>query len=264
MIRLDDIHVTFGKDTALEKKVLRGLGLALSRHEFVTIIGSNGAGKSTLLNVISGSVRPEHGRVEIDGQQVDHWPIWKRSGLIAQVGQDPRIGSYEDMTIAENMAVAACRGRRRGLRCALTASERDTFAEALKVLGIGLEDRMDMLVGQLSGGQRQALALVMTTLRPITVLLLDEHTSALDPKMAETVLRLTDTVIAAHGLTVMMVTHSMQQALSHGSRTLMLHGGKMLFDVSGDERKSLSVTDLLARFKASSHGDINEDRLLLD
>jgi len=263
MIRLDDLRVTFSKGTALEKEVLRGLALTVHPHEFITVIGSNGAGKSTMLNTIAGVVRPDRGAIEIDDVDVTRWPIWKRAEMVGQVCQDPRLGSYEDLTIAENMAIAARRGTSRGLRLALTSGERDVFADALKVLGLGLEDRMDTLVGLLSGGQRQALSLIMATLRPMKVLLLDEHTSALDPRMADTIIRITDEIVSTHKLTVLMVTHSMQQALNHGTRTLMLHEGRVLFDVSGAERASLTVVDLLAKFRAVAEGDLNDDRLLL-
>jgi putative ABC transport system ATP-binding protein len=263
MIRLNDLSVTFNKGTALEKPVLQGLNLILQPGDFVTVIGSNGAGKSTLLNAIAGVVQPDRGIIEIDGDDVTRWPIWKRAELVGQVCQDPRLGSYEDMTIAENMAIAARRGASRGLQLALTENERAVFAEALKVLHLGLEDRMDTLVGLLSGGQRQALSLIMTTLRPMKVLLLDEHTSALDPRMADIIIHITDEIVSAHKLTAMMVTHSMQQALNHGTRTLMLHEGQVLFDVSGDERASLTMADLLAKFRTAAEGEMNEDRLLL-
>lgn len=263
MISIRNLHVRFNPGSALEKHALQGIDLDLGANEFVSVIGSNGAGKSTLLNSLVGSIEVNDGQIQVDDQNITVWPIWKRAPLIGLVGQDPRLGSYEDLTIAENMAIASLRGSSRGLKIALTNSHRARFAEALEILGLGLENRMDTSVGLLSGGQRQALSLIMTTLRPMRILLLDEHTAALDPRMAEMVSEITEHIVHSHGLTALMVTHSMQQALKHGSRTIMLHDGKILLDVSGNDKSSLSVEALLAKFSEAAKQSVAEDRMLL-
>lgn len=261
MIELRNLHVTFNQGSPLAKTALNGLDLAIEAGEFITVIGSNGAGKSTMLNTILGAVLPERGSVLVGNENVTSWPIWRRTARIGHVSQDPRLGSYEDLTIAENIAIASRRGQGRGLRLAIRRAERDSFASMLRPLGLGLEDRLDTRVSLLSGGQRQALSLVMTTVRPMDVLLLDEHTSALDPKMAGTISSITEEIVQEHKLTTLMVTHSMQQALSMGTRTVMLHDGAVLLDISGERRDQTTIPDLLAQF--DSLGDVLEDRMLL-
>ncbi|MDX6752291.1 ABC transporter ATP-binding protein [Geminicoccaceae bacterium 1502E] len=262
MIALEDIHVTFAAGTPLETRALRGIELAIAQGEFVTVIGSNGAGKSTVLGALTGDVRPDRGRITVDGRDVTTWPAPRRAGLVARVFQDPLAGTCDALSIEENMALASARGRRRGLRAALDASRRTLFRERLAELGLGLEKRLHDPIGALSGGQRQAVSLVMATLSPMKILLLDEHTAALDPRTAQFVLELTDRIVATHGLTTLMVTHSMRQALDHGSRTVMLHEGRVAFDVAGSERKGLDVPDLLALFQRVQHQTLDDDALL--
>lgn len=264
MIRVADVEVTFGRGTPLETRALRGLSLDVPAGEFLTIIGSNGAGKSTLLNVLSGDVVPERGTVEIDGVEVTRWTAPRRAAFVARVFQDPMAGTCEALSIEENMALALVRGRRRGLGRALDGGRRTLFRERLAELGLGLEDRLGDSMGLLSGGQRQAVSLLMATLAGMRILLLDEHIAALDPRTAEFVLGLTHRIVEQHGLTAVMVTHSMRHALDHGSRTVMLHEGRVVFDVAGAERASLDVPDLLALFARVRGGEqLADDSLLL-
>lgn len=264
MIKVGGIEVTFGRGTPLEKRALRGVNLVFDKGEFVCVIGSNGAGKSTLLSVIAGDVIPSAGRIEIDGIDVTRWPTAKRSGLVARVFQDPLTGSCAELTIEENLAVAISRGRARGFGRALTHARRVAFAARIAELGLGLENRLRDKMGLLSGGQRQATALLMATLAPSSVLLLDEHTAALDPGMAEFVINLTRRVVEQRGLTTLMVTHSMSQALNVGTRTVMLHEGRVMLDVSGEERANLTIDDLIAKFRNVRGGPLDDDKLLID
>jgi len=263
MIEIKNLTVTFNSGTPMETRALQGLDLEIPGGQFVTVIGSNGAGKSTLLNALTGDVRPERGSVTVGGTNVTGWPAPARAGLIARVFQDPLAGSCEALSIEENMALAAARGRARGLSRALNAPVREQFREKLRQLGLGLEARLADRMGLLSGGQRQAVSLLMATLRPMKVLLLDEHTAALDPKTAQFVLELTDTIVSAQRLTTLMVTHSMRQALDHGSRTVMLHEGRIAFDVAGKVRQGLDVPDLLALFSRGQGRALADDSLLL-
>jgi len=263
MISLSDIVVTFNAGTPLETPALRGVSLSLPRSQFLTVIGSNGAGKSTSLNVIAGLIRPQSGRVEIDGIDVTNWPTHRRAGLISRVFQDPKMGTCEDLSIIENFALAYGRTKPRGFRFAIDRGIRERAAERLKLLKLGLENRLDDKVGLLSGGQRQAVSLLMATTGETRVLLLDEHTAALDPKTADFVMALTRDIVAELGLTAMMVTHSMAQALQFGDRTVMFHRGEIIFDVAGEERSVLGVADLLALFKRDQKQELSDDALLL-
>ncbi len=249
MIILENIHVTFGKGTPLETEAIRGIHLTIKEGEFISVIGSNGSGKSTLLNVLSGEVIPTSGKVLIDNQDITPWSTAKRAQLIARVFQDPLAGSCENLTIEENMALACYRGKKIAFNSALNTSNRELFTQQLTRLGLGLENRLKDKMGLLSGGQRQAISLLMSALQPAKILLLDEHTAALDPKTATFVLKLTDQIIKENNLTSLMITHSMQQALAVGTRTIMLHQGKIIFDVSGQQRKALTINDLLELFK---------------
>jgi putative tryptophan/tyrosine transport system ATP-binding protein len=263
LIRLDDIDVTFKPGTPLEKRALRGLTLDVPAGQFVTLIGSNGSGKSTVLNVIAGMVQPDRGTITVDGTDVTRWPVHARARLISRVFQDPKTGTCENLTILENFALARGRTNPRGLRFAIDRALREETVERLKTLKLDLENRLDDKVGLLSGGQRQAVSLLMATTGHTRVLLLDEHTSALDPKIGEFVLKLTAAIAAALSLTVVMVTHSMAQALRHGDRTVMLHRGEIVFDVSGTERRAITVADLLNLFKRDLGDDVAPYALLL-
>jgi putative ABC transport system ATP-binding protein len=263
VIRIEDLAVTFGRGTVLETHALAGIDLAIPEGQFVTVIGSNGAGKSTLLNALTGDVRPERGRVVVDDQDVTRWPAPARAGLMARVFQDPLGGSCEALSIEENLALAATRGARRGFGLALRRKLRERLRARLVRLGLGLERRLGDRMGLLSGGQRQAVSLLMATLAPMKILLLDEHTAALDPKTAEFVLDLTREIVAESGLTTLMVTHSMRQALDCGERTIMLHEGRICFDVGGAERRGLDVPDLVALFARMRGEQLEDDKLLL-
>ena len=264
LITVSDLVVIFGHGTPLEKRALEGVDLTIERGEFVSVIGSNGAGKSTLLNAVAGDFFPARGRISIDGHDVSRWPTAKRANLVARVFQDPLGGSCAELTIEENLALAAGRGTNRGLGRALTAKRRHAFRERVAELGLGLESRLKDRMSLLSGGQRQATALLMATMAPSSVLLLDEHTAALDPGMAEFVVDLTKKVVAEHGCTTMMVTHSMSQALSVGMRTVMLHEGQIILDVSGEERANLTIEDLVAKFRHVRGKPIDDDSLLIE
>lgn len=264
MIRIEDLTVTFNPGTALETRALRGLDFEMAPGEFVTVIGSNGAGKTTWLNCLSGEATPSAGRIRVDGVDVTGWPTRRRAGLIARVFQDPAAGTCEGLSIEENLALAAARGLRRGLAQALTAARRAEFRDRLARLGLGLENRLGDRMGLLSGGQRQAVSLIMATLRPTKILLLDEHTAALDPRMQDFVLRLTRDLVEAERLTTLMVTHSMRQALALGGRTVMLHEGRIVFEVSGATRQGMEVRDLVRLFAEARGEALDSDSLLLD
>ncbi|KAA0972373.1 ABC transporter ATP-binding protein [Aureimonas fodinaquatilis] len=264
MIELSGIGVTFGRGTPLEKQALSGLDLTIDNGSFVTVIGSNGAGKSTMLGVLAGDVLATEGRVIISSQDVTRKATAERAKLVARVFQDPLTGSCGALTIEENLALAAARGARRGFGPALSRQRRAMFAERVSGLKLGLENRMGDRMDSLSGGQRQALSLVMATLAGSKVLLLDEHTAALDPGMAEFVMELTQSLVNEHKLTTLMVTHSMRQALDYGSRTVMLHAGKVVLDVTGDNRGNLQVEDLIEMFRKVRGGeDLDDDALLI-
>lgn len=264
MMRADNLKVTFNAGTPIENPAMRGMSLHIQDGEFITVIGSNGAGKSTFLNAISGDLPVDSGSIRIDGQDVTRLPAHKRAHLVARVFQDPLAGTCEALSIEENMALAYSRGRKRGLKFALNKANRELFREKLAVLKLGLENRLTDRIGLLSGGQRQAVSLLMASLQPSKILLLDEHTAALDPKTAAFVLELTDQIIAENKLTAMMVTHSMRQALDHGSRTVMLHRGKVVLDVAGEQRAGMDVPDLLDLFEQTRGEKVSDDALLLD
>lgn len=263
MMQATNLRLTFNAGTPIENPALRGLNLHIKQGEFVTVIGTNGAGKSTLLNAISGAVRVDSGSIKIDGIDVTKQSTHQRASRVARVFQDPMAGTCEALTIEENMALAYQRGRSRRLFGALNAGNRALFREKLSVLKLGLENRLTDRIGLLSGGQRQAVSLLMASLQPSKILLLDEHTAALDPKTAAFVLDLTDQIVQENHLTTMMVTHSMQQALTHGTRTVMLHQGQVVLDVSGDDRRGMSVQDLLAMFEKTRGETVADDGLLL-
>ncbi len=251
MIDLKDIQVTFGENTPLETKALKGIDLHIEAGEFVTVIGGNGSGKSTLLNILSGDVIPNQGSIHIDQENITHHSVAERAALIARVFQDPLAGSCAQLSIAENMSLALRRGRKNTLKSAYQAENFVFFQQQLARLSLGLENRLHDQMGLLSGGQRQAISLLMSALQPAKLLLLDEHTAALDPKTAAFVMRLSNEIIQQGALTTLMVTHSMQQALSVGSRTIMLMEGQIILDVSGQERQKLSTHDLLNLFEES-------------
>lgn len=263
MMTAKDLRLTFNAGTPIENPALRGMSLHIDDGEFVTVIGTNGAGKSTLLNTISGALRPDSGSIIINGTDVTKKPTHKRSHWVARVFQDPMAGTCEALTIEENMALAYKRGKTRTLMGALNASNREIFREKLSILKLGLENRLTDRMGLLSGGQRQAVSLLMASLQPSKILLLDEHTAALDPKTADFVLGLTDQIVSENRLTTLMVTHSMQQALNHGTRTVMLHQGQVVLDVSGDERRGMTVQDLLDMFSKTRGEQVEDDSLIL-
>ncbi|WP_421611780.1 ABC transporter ATP-binding protein [Agrobacterium tumefaciens] len=263
MISLSDIQVIFGRGTPLQKQALAKIDLTIEDGSFVTVIGSNGAGKSTLLGVLAGDVLPTAGKVMVGGVDVTRKTTASRAGRVARVFQDPLAGSCGALTIEENLALAASRGERRGLLPALGRGRRDFFRERIASLNLGLENRLKDRMDLLSGGQRQAVSLVMATLSGSDVLLLDEHTAALDPGMAEFVMELTRKVVSERKLTTLMVTHSMRQALDYGDRTIMLHAGEIVLDVSGESRKGLQVEDLIDMFRKIRGQTLDDDELLI-
>ena len=263
MLKAVDLHLTFNPGTPIETCALRGMSLEIPGGQFVTVIGSNGAGKSSFLNAISGEQRVDSGRVEIDGVDVTRQPVWERARHVARVFQDPMAGTCENLTVEENLALAEARGTRRGFGQAVKAARREYYREQLATLGLGLEGRLTDRIGLLSGGQRQAVSLLMAALQPSRILLLDEHTAALDPRTVEFVLDITTRIVREHRLTTMMVTHSMRQALEVGERTVMLHQGRVVLDVAGDERRGLTVPDLVAMFARVRGEEVDDDALLL-
>lgn len=248
MIELKNVHVIFNKGTKIENHALKGLNLKINDGEFVTIIGGNGAGKSTLMNVISGNIKINKGNVLVDNMDVTRRSTESRSSLVSKVFQDPTIGTFADFTIAENMSIAAKRGMYRGLSSSINDDLKIKFKDALSDLEIGLEDRMNDKVSSLSGGQRQALSLIMATFCSSKILLLDEHTAALDPKIAKKIMILTDKIVKKHKLTVLMITHSMSQALEYGNKTIMMYNGTIAKEIPDSERKDISARDLLKYF----------------
>ena len=263
MLSAQQLELTFNPGTPIEMRALRGMSLDIPTGQFVTVIGSNGAGKSTFLNAISGDQSVDKGSISIDGLDVTRQPVWARAQRVARVFQDPMAGTCEDLTIEENMALAQERGAKRGLRSAVKASLRDTFRERLSTLGLGLENRLSDRIGLLSGGQRQAVSLLMAALQPSRILLLDVHTAPLAPRTADFVLQLTARIVAENKLTTMMVTHSMRQALDVGQRTVMLHQGQVVLDVSGEQRQRMDVADLLHMFEKVRGEQLADDALLL-
>ena len=260
MLQISHISKTFNPGTVNEKKALNGVDLHLNSGDFVTILGSNGAGKSTLFGAIAGSFVVDEGTIRLDGQNITSLPDYKRSKFIGRLFQDPLKGTAPSMTIEENLALAAGNG---GWFSRLTQKDRTRFRDRLALLDMGLEDRLNQPVGLLSGGQRQALTLLMATMNPPWLLLLDEHTAALDPGTAEKVLELTKRIVAEGNITCLMVTHNMQQALELGTRTLMMADGRIVLDVSGADRAGMTVEDLIHRFKAGTGKTLSNDRMLL-
>lgn len=263
MLELHQVCKTFNPGTVNEKAALNHLSLTLEEGDFVTVIGGNGAGKSTMLNAISGVWPVDKGAIRIDGVDVTELSEHRRAVYLGRVFQDPMVGTAGNMTIEENLALAARRGEKRTLRWGIKKSEREQFKELLRPLGLGLEERLTAKVGLLSGGQRQALTLLMASLKKPKVLLLDEHTAALDPKTAAKVLELSDQIVEEHKLTTLMVTHNMKDAIAHGNRLIMLDAGRVILDIRGEDKKKLTVPELLARFTAASGEEVESDRLLL-
>lgn len=264
MLEATNLRKTFNANTINEKIALDGVNLRLEDEDFVTVIGGNGAGKSTILNAIAGVWPIDEGSIVVDGVDVTNMPEYQRAALFGRVFQDPMTGTAANMQIEENLALAMRRGQKRGLRIGITSSEREMYREKLRTLGLGLENRLTAKVGLLSGGQRQALTLMMATINPPKLLLLDEHTAALDPGAAEKVLQLTREIVDKEHLTCMMVTHNMQSALDLGNRTIMMDRGRVILDVSGEERAHLTVDDLIEMFREHSGRALNSDRMLLE
>ena len=263
MLKITNLYKTFHPGTVNAKTALDGLNLELAEGDFVTVIGGNGAGKSTLLNAIAGVWKPDEGTIEINGENVTAVPEYKRARYLGRVFQDPMKGTAPDMEIAENLSIAARRGTKRRLIWGCPRKERESYKALLAQLELGLEDRLSTKVGLLSGGQRQAVTLLMATLRKPKLLLLDEHTAALDPKTAAKVLAITDRLVTENHLTTLMVTHNMYDAIKYGNRLIMLHEGRVVVDVAGEEKKKLTVSDLLALFEAGSGSKFASDKELL-
>lgn len=263
MLELHNIHKVFNKGSINENYVLQGIELVLEEGDYVTVIGGNGAGKSTTLNAVAGVWPIDEGAILINGRNVTGLSEHQRAKYVGRVFQDPKSGSAPDMEIQENLALAARRGQGRGLRWGITKKEQEEYREKLRSFDLGLENRLSDKVGLLSGGQRQALTLLMATLKKPEILLLDEHTAALDPKTAAKVLELTDKIIEENHLTTMMITHNMNDAIKHGNRLIMMNKGKIIFDVKGEEKAKLTVNDLLVKFEQASGTKLNNDRMLL-
>lgn len=263
MLSINGIKKTFNVGTVNEKTALNGLNLHLNEGDFVTVIGGNGAGKSTMLNAIAGTWFVDEGSILIDGVDVTRLSEHKRARYLGRVFQDPMTGTAANMQIEENLALAARRGKKRTLKSGITSKEREYYKEQLKILDLGLENRMTSKVGLLSGGQRQALTLLMATLQKPKLLLLDEHTAALDPKTAAKVLEATDKIVAKDNLTTIMITHNMKDAIVHGNRLVMMYEGNVIYDVAGEEKQKLTVADLLKKFEEVSGSEFANDRAIL-
>lgn len=263
MLEIKNVFKTFNPGTVNEKHALNGINLTLNEGDFVTVIGGNGAGKSTMLNMVAGVYPVDSGSIVIDGVDVTKLPEHKRAKYIGRVFQDPMTGTAADMQIVENLALASRRGKFRTLKQGVTKKEKAHYAEILKTLDLGLETRLTSKVGLLSGGQRQAITLLMATLKKPKVLLLDEHTAALDPKTAAKVLELTTEIVEKDNLTTIMITHNMKDAIAIGNRLIMMNDGKIIYDVSGEEKKNLTTADLLEKFKITSGGELDNDRMIL-
>lgn len=263
MLEIKGVYKTFNPGTVNEKHALNGIDLTLNEGDFVTVIGGNGAGKSTMLNMIAGVYPVDCGNIIIDGQDVTKLPEYKRAKYLGRVFQDPMTGTAADMQIVENLALASRRGKFRTLAPGVSKKEKEGYVELLRSLDLGLETRLTSKVGLLSGGQRQAITLLMATLKRPKVLLLDEHTAALDPKTAHKVLELTTEIVAKNNLTTIMITHNMKDAIAIGNRLIMMNDGKIIYDVSGEEKKNLTTADLLEKFKVTSGGELDNDRMIL-
>ena len=263
MLDVQNVYKTFNPGTVNEKAALRGVSLTLNDGDFVTVIGGNGAGKSTLLNAVAGVWPVDFGSISIGGTDVTKLPEHRRARYIGRVFQDPMMGTAATMQIEENLALAARRGRKRTLRPGIGRDEREEYRELLKILDLGLEDRLTSKVGLLSGGQRQALTLLMATLRKPDLLLLDEHTAALDPKTAAKVLDATERIVGKDRLTTLMITHNMKDAIVHGNRLIMMYEGRIALDIKGEDKKKLTVEQLLAKFGQATGSDEADDKLLL-
>ena len=264
MLSISGITKTFNAGTINEKTALNGLSLKLEEGDFVTVIGGNGAGKSTMLNAVAGVFSVDEGNITIDGIDVTKLPEYKRAKYLGRVFQDPMTGTAANMQIEENLALASRRGNHRTLRSGISQKERAQYQEQLKILELGLEFRMTSIVGLLSGGQRQALTLLMATLKKPRLLLLDEHTAALDPKTAAKVLEITEKIVERDHLTTLMITHNMKDAIAHGNRLIMMHEGRVIYDVAGEEKKKLQVSDLLKKFEQVSGSEFANDRMMLN
>ncbi|ALX48655.1 ABC transporter ATP-binding protein [Lentibacillus amyloliquefaciens] len=263
MLRLQDTAIIFNENTPDEKRALHSIDLELQKGEFVTVIGSNGAGKSTLMNVISGNLEPDVGSIVVNEREVVNLPEYKRSHFIGRVFQDPMAGTAPDMTIEENLAMAFARNKKRKLRPGVTKKRKEMFKDYLATLNLGLEDRLTAKVGLLSGGERQALSLLMATFTEPDILLLDEHTAALDPSRAQLIIDITRDVVNKFGLTTLMVTHNMQQALDLGDRLLMMDKGEIILDIAQDEKDNLTIEDLMQEFQKKRGSDFESDRAIL-
>ena len=263
MLQINNVYKTFNRGTVNEKTALAGLNLHLKPGDFCTVIGGNGAGKSTMLNAVAGVWPVDEGAIFIDGQNVTSLPEHKRASVLGRVFQDPMTGTAATMGIDENLALAARRGQRRGLKWGITNKEREHYRELLADLDLGLEGRLTSKVGLLSGGQRQAVTLLMATLKRPKLLLLDEHTAALDPKTAAKVLELTDKIVSRDNLTTLMITHNMRDAIAHGNRLIMMKDGKIILDISGEAKQKLTVADLMAQFADASGENFANDRMIL-
>ncbi|MDR0922421.1 MAG: ABC transporter ATP-binding protein [Lactobacillales bacterium] len=263
ILKIEQLHQYFGKGTVNENHVLRGIDLKLKEQDFVTIIGGNGAGKSTLLNSIAGTLPIKEGKIFLNQEDITNQKVEKRSKHISRVFQDPKMGTAVRLTVEENLALALKRGQSRGLSSGVKKRDRQFFKEQLATLGLGLEERLGAEIGLLSGGQRQAITLLMATIIKPQLILLDEHTAALDPKTSAVVMNLTEKLIGEHKLTAFMVTHDMEDALRYGNRLIMLHQGKIAVDVSGEEKSRLKVADLLELFHKNSGETLTDDKLLL-
>ena len=264
MLEINNVYKVFNPDTINQKVALNGLNLNLNNGDFVTVIGGNGAGKSTMLNIISGVYTCDGGSVVLDGENITKMAEHKRARYLGRVFQDPMTGTASTMSIEENLAMANRRTKSRGLAWGIRKSEREEYRQLVASLGLGLEDRMTAKVGLLSGGQRQAITLLMATLQKPKLLLLDEHTAALDPKTAEKVLALTNSIVKEHNLTTLMITHNMKDALRLGNRLIMMHEGRVIFDVSGEEKSKLAISDLLEKFEQVSGEEFANDRMILN
>lgn len=263
MLKIEQVHKIFNPGTINEKQALANLCLHIRPGDFVTVIGGNGAGKSTMLNVTAGVFMVESGKISLDGIDITRMPEHARAKMLGRVFQDPMMGTAASMGIEENLAMAYRRGKTRGLSWGITKSEREQYVEKLATLGLGLENRLSSKVGLLSGGQRQALTLLMATLQKPKLLLLDEHTAALDPKTAANVLELTQKIVERDQLTTLMITHNMKDAIRIGNRLIMMHEGHIIYDVSGEEKKNLKKADLMAKFEMLSGGEFANDRMEL-
>ena len=263
LLKIEDIHKKFEAGTVNENHVLKGLDLTVEEGDFISVIGGNGAGKSTLMNILAGGLQVDQGDILLEGKSIKQTSVRKRAKDIARVFQDPKMGTASRLTIEENMAIAKKRGARRGLSWGVKEKDREEFKKALKELNIGLENRLKVDTQYLSGGQRQALTLVMAALVKPKLLLLDEHTAALDPKTSEMVMELTQKIVESHDLTTLMITHDMNHAIAYGNRLIMLYQGKIVVDVKGKEKKNLTVEDLMHLFHQNSGETLVSDELVL-